>query len=67
MPVTMLSENVSDVSLTAGLDSVKTVVTYVLGQMGDLVTTIAAQPLLLIPTGFYIAGGCIALAKRLMH
>ena len=54
-------------TIDATLGSVQTVVQYVMDTMAGLVNTIAGAPLLLIPTGFFIAGGCIGLAKRLMH
>ncbi|MGN0150208.1 MAG: hypothetical protein ACI4C7_08185 [Clostridia bacterium] len=51
---------------TATLDSLKTVVTYCFSLCGEVVTTIASQPLLLIPVGLMMAGGGIGLAKRLI-
>ncbi len=49
------------------LDSVKEVVTYMFTIVGEVVTTIADKPLLLIPVGIFLAGGGIGLAKRLIH
>lgn len=49
------------------LTAVKEVVTYCFTVMGEVVTTITDKPLLLIPTGIFIAGAGIGLAKRLIH
>lgn len=35
-------------------------------QVGSLVDTITAQPILLIPVGFGFAGGVVAIGKSLM-
>lgn len=53
--------------MDAPLDGVKTVVTFLFGEFSSLVSTIAAQPLLLIPTGVFVTGAIIGLAKRLIH
>lgn len=42
------------------------VVTAVFSTIGNVVTTITAQPLLLIPIGVGFAGAAIGLAKSLM-
>lgn len=42
------------------------VVTQVFTTMGNVVTTITTQPLLLIPVGVGFAGSVIGLAKSLM-
>ena len=44
-----------------------TVITTVWDQMGDLVTEITTQPLLLIGVGFTFAFGVVKLAKKLMR
>lgn len=49
---------------TTGMESVTTVVTFLWGQITQVVTTITSQPLLLIPVGLFVAGGAIGLAKR---
>lgn len=54
-------------NITATLDGVKTVVTFLFAQFGTLVTTISSQPLLLIPTGIFVSGSIIGLAKRLIR
>lgn len=43
-----------------------TVVTAVMGYMGELVDIIVAEPLLLIPVGIFLVGASIGLAKRLI-
>lgn len=54
-------------NIAAPLDGVKTVVTFLFGEFGSLVTTIASQPLLLLPTGIFICGAIIGLSKRLIR
>lgn len=54
------------VAISAGLTGVKDVVSYLFSEFGNLVTTIAAQPLLLLPVGVFICGSIIGLAKRLI-
>ncbi len=51
---------------SAALTGVGTVFTQLATWVGDLVTTIATQPLLLIPVGIFCFGGVIGLAKRLI-
>ncbi len=51
---------------TATIESLKTVVTYCFTICGEVVSTIAEQPLLLLPVGIMMAGGGIGLAKRLI-
>jgi hypothetical protein len=60
--VSLLADDIS-----ADLTGVKTVVSYLFSEFGSLVTTIASQPLLLLPTGIFIAGSVIGLAKRLIR
>ena len=47
-----------------GLDSVKTVTTFMWKEISTVVTTIVSTPLLLLPIGFMVAGAAIGLAKR---
>lgn len=47
-------------------ESFLAVVTQVFTTMGNVVTTITSQPLLLIPVGVGFAGSVIGLAKSLM-
>ena len=56
-----------DGTISASLDGVKEVVTFLFTQFGSLVTTIASQPLLLLSTGIFLSGSIIGLAKRLIH
>lgn len=53
-------------TISAGLSGVKDVVTYLFSEFANLVTTIASQPLLLIPVGVFVCGAIIGLAKRLI-
>ena len=46
------------------MEALGTVVTFLFGVVGDVVTTIVTTPLLLIPVGLMVAGGGIGLAKR---
>lgn len=48
-------------------ESFSTVATEVWSQISQVVTTITASPILLIPIGLTFAGGAIALAKKLMR
>lgn len=43
-----------------------TVVTAVMGYIGDICTTIVDNPLLLMTTGFLLIGGCIGIFGRLL-
>lgn len=56
----------ADGAISAGLTGVQDVVSYLFTEFGNLVTTIAAQPLLLLPVGVFICGSIIGLAKRLI-
>lgn len=47
-----------------GMESLGTVADFLWEQVGDVVTTITTQPLLLIPVGIFVAGAAIGLAKR---
>lgn len=49
---------------TTDLSSLKTVFTFLMTAIGDVVSTIASTPLLLLPVGLFVAGGSIGLAKR---
>lgn len=50
--------------VSGNLDSLKTVFSWLLTGIGDVVSTIAATPLLLLPVGLFVAGGIIGLSKR---
>lgn len=47
-------------------EALSAVVTYLWSGITALVTTIVAQPILLIPVGIMVAGAVIGLAKKLM-
>lgn len=49
---------------SGGLDSVKTVTSFMWTEIGTVVNTIVSTPLLLLPIGFMVAGAAIGLAKR---
>ena len=61
MDVTMIPMEV-----VANLDGLTTVFSQLMEWMGELVTTISANPLMLISTGFFAAGGAIGLCKRVI-
>ena len=42
------------------------VVTYILGQFGDMASTLLSTPLFLIGVGFFVVGGCIGLVKLII-
>jgi len=48
------------------LASLKPVVTAVLGYVGEVCTTIAAQPILLLTMGILLIGGAIGIFGRLL-
>lgn len=52
--------------MAALLSSLGEVVTAVLSYVGNICTTIVAQPLLLMTTGFLLIGGCIGIFGRLL-
>lgn len=52
--------------VTTSLDGVGTVFTQISTWVGNLVTTISNQPLLLIPVGIFAFGAVIGLCKRLI-
>ena len=49
-----------------GLESLQTIFTQLMTWLGDLVTTIANKPILLIPVGIFVVGAVIGLASRLI-
>ena len=53
-------------STTTGLEALGTIFTQIMSWMGDLVTTIANKPILLIPVGIFVVGAVIGLASRLI-
>ena len=43
-----------------------TIFTQIMTWVGDLVTTISSEPLLLLPVGIFVVGAVIGLASRLI-
>ena len=52
--------------ITTNLNGIGEVFSQLMTWMGTLITTIADNPLLLISTGIFVAGGVIGLAKRVI-
>lgn len=52
--------------LNAGLGTLGEIFSWIMTQVGSLVTTIASQPLLLLPVGIFCVGAIIGLAGRLI-
>lgn len=52
--------------INAGLATLGQIFTQIMTWVGDLVSTIASQPLLLIPVGIFMVGAVIGLASRLI-
>lgn len=48
------------------LNELGTIVTDVMGWVGDVATTIVSTPLLLLTTGFLVLGGAIGIFGRLL-
>jgi len=48
------------------LEALGTIFTQIMTWVGNLVTTIADQPLLLLPVGIFVVGAVIGLAGRLI-
>lgn len=53
-------------TVTTGLEALGTIFTQIMTWVGNLVTTIADQPLLLLPVGIFVVGAVIGLASRLI-
>lgn len=49
-----------------GLEALGTIFTQIMTWVGTLVTTIADEPLLLLPVGIFVVGAVIGLAGRLI-
>ena len=49
------------------LANLGTAVTAVIGYMGEMVTEIVGNPILLIPVAIFLAGAAIGLANRLIR
>lgn len=52
--------------VNAGLATLGQIFTQIMSWVGNLVTTIASQPLLLLPVGIFMVGAVIGLASRLI-
>lgn len=52
--------------INAGLSTLGEIFSWIMTQVGGLVTTIASQPLLLLPVGIFVVGAIIGLAGRLI-
>ena len=52
--------------VNAGLQSLGEIFTQIMTWVGSLVTTIASQPLLLLPVGIFVVGAVIGIASRLI-
>lgn len=53
-------------TINAGLETLGSIFTQIMTWTGNLVTTIASQPLLLLPVGIFVVGAVIGLAGRLI-
>lgn len=62
MPTTILAGEVA-----ANLDGLSAVFTQLMAWIGNLVTTIASNPLLLVSLGVFVCGAVIGLAVRLIR
>lgn len=49
-----------------GLEALGTIFTQIMTWVGTLVSTIADEPLLLLPVGIFVVGAVIGLAGRLI-
>ena len=53
--------------VTANLTGLGTVFTQLMTWLGEIVTTIASNPLLLVSVGIFVVGATIGLASRLIR
>jgi hypothetical protein len=51
---------------TTAMTNLGSAITEILGYMGDALTTITSNPILLVSTGIFVIGACIGLAKRMI-
>lgn len=56
----------AETTINAGLETLGSIFTQIMSWVGSLVTTIASQPLLLLPVGIFCVGAVIGLAGRLI-
>lgn len=52
--------------VATGMESLGTIFTQIMSWVTNLVSTIASQPLLLLPVGIFVVGAVIGLASRLI-
>ena len=52
--------------INAGLETLGQIFSWIMTQVGSLVSTIASQPLLLLPVGIFVVGAVMGLAGRLI-
>lgn len=57
---------IAEVTADASLTTLGTIFTQIMTWVGNLVSTIASSPLLLLPVGIFVAGAIIGLASRLI-
>ena len=55
-----------DETVETGMTALGTIFTQIMSWVGDLVSTIADEPLLLLPVGIFVVGAVIGLAGRLI-
>lgn len=53
-------------TVETGMTALGTIFTQIMSWVGDLVSTIADEPLLLLPVGIFVVGAVIGLAGRLI-
>lgn len=51
---------------TGAMATLGTIFTQIMTWVGDLVSTISSEPLLLLPVGIFVVGAVIGLASRLI-
>lgn len=57
---------IMEASLNTSLTTLSSIFTQIMSWVGNLVSTIAGEPLLLIPVGIFVVGAVIGLASRLI-
>lgn len=57
---------IMEAQINAGLSTLTEIFTQIMSWVGNLVSTIASQPLLLLPVGIFMVGAVIGLAGRLI-
>lgn len=54
-------------TLDTVLTSAGSVITDVMGYVGDVAQTVITEPIFVIPLGFFIIGGSIGIFSRILH